>query len=333
MVITRTPFRISFFGGGTDYPTWVQQHGGEVLGTTIDKYCYISVRELPPFFEHKHRLVYSKIENVGAINEIKHPAVREAFKYMKIRQGLELHHDGDLPARSGMGSSSSFAVGLLNALHALKGEFISKRDLALQAIHLEQDLIQENVGSQDQILTANGGFNRVIFKPTGEHIVEPVIISLERRRELEGHLLLFYTGISRFASEIAKTQIDNFKNREKELLAMGQMVTEALTILGSNSVDIKEFGKLLNESWKLKRSLSGSVSSQAIDEMYKTAIKHGAIGGKILGAGGGGFLLVFAEPNKHKAIIGGLKNLLHVPIKFERSGSRVVLYEPDMMAE
>jgi D-glycero-alpha-D-manno-heptose-7-phosphate kinase len=232
-----------------------------------------------------------------------------------------------------MGSSSSFAVGLLNALHVLKGEFISKRELALQAIHLEQDLIQENVGSQDQILTATGGFNRVIFKPTGEHIIEPVIISLERQRELESHLLLFYTGISRFASEIAKTQIDNFKNREKELQAMGQMVAEALTILGSNSVDIKEFGKLLNENWKLKRSLSGSVSSQAIDEMYKTAINHGAIGGKILGAGGGGFLLVFADPKKHAAIIGGLKNLLHVPIKFERSGSRVVLYEPDIMTE
>ena len=252
---------------------------------------------------------------------------------MKIRQGLELHHDGDLPARSGMGSSSSFAVGLLNALYALKGEFISKRELALQAIHLEQDLIQENVGSQDQILTANGGFNRVIFKPTGEHIIEPVIISSERQQELEGHLLLFFTGISRFASEVAKTQIDNFKNREKELLAMGQMVAEVLSILGSNTADIKEFGKLLDESWKLKRSLSGSVSSQAIDEMYKTAVKHGAIGGKILGAGGGGFLLVFADPEEHKAIIESLKGLLHVPIKFERSGSRVVLYEPDMMAE
>jgi D-glycero-alpha-D-manno-heptose-7-phosphate kinase len=333
MVITRTPFRISFFGGGTDFPTWVQRHGGEVLGTTIDKYCYISVRELPPFFEHKHRLVYSKIENVGAINEIKHPAVPEAFKYMKIRQGLELHHDGDLPARSGMGSGSSFGVGLLNALHALKGEFVSRRELALQAIHLEQDLFQENVGSQDQILTATSGFNRVIFKPTGGHIIEPVIISLERQRELESHLLLFYTGISRFASEVAKTQVDNFKNRKKELQAMGQMVTEALAILGSNSVDIKEFGKLLNENWKLKRSLSGSVSNQAIGEMYKTAINHGAIGGGILGVGGGGFLLVFAGLNKHKAIIGGLKHLLHVPIKFERSGIRVVLYEPDMMAE
>ena len=330
MVITRTPYRISFFGGGTDYPAWWRQHGGEVLGTTIDKYCYISVRSLPPFFKHKHRIVYSLIENVQTIGEINHPVVREAFNQLKVQGGLEVHHDGDLPARSGMGSSSSFAVGLLNALHVLRGEFISKQDLAKEAIHLEQELIKENVGSQDQIHTAHGGFNRVVFCPNGDHVIEPVIVPPARKEALEKHLLLFYTGISRFASEIAKTQIGNFSNREIELKEMAQMVPEALSILCNSSTDIREFGKLLNQGWQRKRTLSNSVSNPAIDELYQKAIDCGGIGGKVLGAGGGGFLLVFAEPSHHQAVINGLDGLLHVPFQFENSGSRVVVYEPSL---
>ena len=330
MVITKTPYRISFFGGGTDYPAWWRQHGGEVLGTSIDKYCYISARSLPPYFEHKHRIVYSQIETVQEVEEIKHPAVRGALGYLDFEGGLEVHHDGDIPARAGMGSSSSFAVGLLHALHVMRGEFISKRDLANEAIYLEQEVIQENVGSQDQILTAHGGFNRVVFHPNGDHVIEPVIVPAERLQELEKHLLLFFTGISRFASDVARAQIENIKNRERELTEMGRMVPEALSMICDQSCDIKEFGKLLHESWQRKRSLSERVSSAVIDEMYQRAVGCGAVGGKILGAGGGGFLLVFAEPANHQAIIKGLDGLLHVPFKFENSGSRVVAYDPSM---
>ena len=330
MVITRTPYRISFFGGGTDYPAWWRDHGGEVLGTSIDKYCYISARTLPPFFEHKHRIVYSQIETVQTIAEIQHPAVRGAFTQLVVGGGLEVHHDGDIPARAGMGSSSAFAVGLLHALHVMRGEFVSKADLAREAIHLEQEVLRENVGSQDQILTAHGGFNRVIFHPDGGHVVEPVVLSIERKQLLEQHLLLFFTGISRFASDVAKAQIDNLRNREDELRQMAKMVPEALAILGDGSRDIQEFGALLHESWQRKRRLSDGVSNAEIDAMYERAQACGATGGKILGAGGGGFLLVFAAPDKHSAIIDGLDDLLHVPFQFENSGSRVVVYDPTL---
>lgn len=329
MIISRTPFRISFFGGGTDYPTWFQEHGGVVLATTIDKYCYISCRYLPPFFEHKYRVVYSKIENVKTISEIDHPAVRAVLGYMECNEGLEIHHDGDLPARSGLGSSSSFTVGLLNTLMALKGRYISKEDLASSAIHIEQNIIQESVGSQDQISAAFGGFNRIEFRRDGSFQVVPVILTKERLSELQGNLMLFFTGLSRMASEIAKSKIDNFKNKEAELKLMQSMVDEAIAVVQGENGSLKDFGKILDESWRYKRSLSNRVSTPEIDEIYDTAIKMGATGGKILGAGGGGFLLLFVRPELQEKIREKLKHLVYVPFRFENTGSRVVLYQPN----
>lgn len=329
MIATRTPFRISFFGGGTDYPKWYQEHGGAVLATTINKYCYITCRMLPPFFEHKHRIVYSKIENVREIDEIRHPAVRAVLHWANMEKGLEIHHDGDLPARSGLGSSSSFTVGLVHALCALDGKFISKEDLAKNAIHIEQNIILENVGSQDQLSAAYGGFNHIQFHRDGSFEVSPVIISIERLMELQKHLMLCFTGFSRIASEIAKSQIDNFKNRENELKLMKEMVDESLHILHNPNIEIDEFGRLLDQSWKYKRSLSDRVSTPEIDTIYETAIQAGATGGKILGAGGGGFLLLFVKPEFQNNVRDRLRNLVHVPFNFENSGSRVVLYHPN----
>lgn len=329
MIITRTPFRISFFGGGTDYPTWYREHGGAVIATSIDKYCYITCRKLPQFFEHKHRIVYSKIENVKTIEEIQHPAVRGIMDWAKVTDGLEIHHDGDLPARSGLGSSSSFTAGLIHALHAMNGKMVSKETLAKEAINMEQNILAENVGSQDQISAVYGGFNRIDFHRNDSFDVSPLIIPRERQNELSSHLMLFFTGISRFASEVAKSKIDNFKSREKEMKAIGAMVDESISILQNPVQPIDDFGKLLHESWLFKRSLSDKISNSEIDEMYEAAMSAGAIGGKILGAGGGGFLLLFACPENQARIRERLKNLVHVPFKFEDSGSRVVLYQPD----
>ena len=329
MIVTRTPFRISFFGGGTDYPAWYQEHGGVVLATSIDKYCYISCRYLPPFFEHKHRIVYSKIENVKSIGEIEHPAVRAVLGWAKSERGLEVHHDGDLPARSGLGSSSSFTVGLVNALRALEGRYISKEDLARTAIDIEQNIIGENVGSQDQISAAFGGFNRIEFRHNDTFQVSPIILTKKRLDELQGSLLLFFTGFSRIASEIAKSKIDNFKNRETELKRMGGMVDEAIGILQSAPTPIEEFGKLLDQSWRYKRGLSDKVSTPEIDQIYQEALEAGATGGKILGAGGGGFLLLSVKPDLQQQVKHRLARLINVPFSFENSGSRVVLYQPD----
>lgn len=328
MIITRTPFRISFFGGGTDYPAWYREHGGAVLATTIDKYCYITCRHLPPFFEHKHRIVYSVIENVCHIDEIEHPAVRTVLNWAKVDEGLEIHHDGDLPARSGLGSSSAFTVGLAHALYGLRGQMVSQEALARDAIHIEQTLIGENVGSQDQVSAAYGGFNRIDFHRDDTFDVSPVILPLHRRDELRDHLMLCFTGFSRIADQIAKSKIDNFKNRETELKRMREMVEEAIAILADERVSIDEFGKLLDISWKYKRSLSDRVSTPEIDQIYDEAIRAGAIGGKILGAGGGGFMLLFAKPDRHAVIRECLKDLVHVSFKFDDSGSRVVLYQP-----
>lgn len=329
MIITRTPFRISFFGGGTDYPGWFREHGGAVLATTINKYCYITCRHLPPFFEHKHRIVYSHIENVKNNDEIQHPAVRAVFNWAEINEGIEIHHDGDLPARSGLGSSSSFTVGLLHALKGLNGQMACKEDLARDAIHVEQNIICENVGSQDQVSAAFGGLNRIEFRRNNSFDVSPVILPEYRRAELRDHLMLCFTGFSRIASEVAKSKIDNLKNRERELKLMHSMVDEALSILRNTNDSIELFGKLLNESWQYKRSLSDRVSTPEIDEIYQAAISAGALGGKLLGAGGGGFLLIFAKPENQAAIRDRLNNLIHVPFDFEDSGSRVVLYQPN----
>jgi D-glycero-alpha-D-manno-heptose-7-phosphate kinase len=329
MIITRTPFRISFFGGGTDYPTWYKKHGGVVLATTIDKYCHISCRHLPPFFEHKHRIVYSAIENVREVAEIKHPAVRAILGWAGCSKGLEIHHDGDLPARSGLGSSSSFTVGLVHALAALEGRYVAKDELAKNAIHIEQDVILENVGSQDQISAAFGGFNRIEFRPNDTFVVSPIVLGRNRLQELQSHLMLFFTGFSRLASEVAKSKIENFKSREVELQRMGAMVDVAIRLLQNADGPIEDFGRMLHDGWQYKRSLSDKVSTPEIDFLYEEARRAGAIGGKLLGAGGGGFLLLFVKPDLQAQVRERLKHLVHVPFAFEDSGSRVVLYQPN----
>ena len=329
MIISKTPFRISFFGGGTDYPEWYHENGGSVLATTIDKYCYISCRHLPPFFEHKHRIVYSKIESVKTTEEIQHPVVRAVLSNLSITDGLEIHHDADLPARSGLGSSSSFTVGLINVLNALKGLQISKQDLAKQATYIEQEVLKETVGNQDQILAAFGGFNRIDFHPDDSFNISPVIINKDLVEQLQSHMLLFFTGLSRFSSDIARDKVSNFTNRFQELTQIKEMVDEGMSILQSPSTPIMDLGKLMHESWKLKRSLSAKVSTPKIDEIYEAGIKAGATGGKILGAGGGGFILFFAEPKNHKKIRERLKSLVHVAFHFDDVGSKIVVYEPN----
>ena len=329
MIISKTPFRISLFGGGTDYPNWYRENGGSVLATAIDKYCYISCRHLPPFFEHKHRIVYSKVENVKEIKEIQHPSVRAVLSTLETNAGLEIHHNGDLPARSGIGSSSSFTVGLINVINALKGQQISKEDLAKQAIYIEQKVLKESVGSQDQILASFGGFNRINFYPDDTFNITPVIISKSLTDQLQSHMLLFFTGLSRFSSDIARDKIANFKNHFQELTQIQQMVDEGLSILQSPSTPIAELGKLLHESWQLKRSLSDKVSTPEIDTIYQAGLAAGAIGGKILGAGGGGFILFFAKPENHKNIRKKLKGLVQVSFCFDNTGSKIVLYEPN----
>ena len=329
MIISKTPFRISFFGGGTDYPEWYHENGGSVLATTIDKYCYISCRHLPPFFEHKHRIVYSKIESVKTTEEIQHPVVRAVLSNLSITDGLEIHHDADLPARSGLGSSSSFTVGLINVLNALKGLQISKQDLAKQATYIEQEVLKETVGSQDQVLAAFGGFNRIDFHPYDSFNISPVIINKDLVGQLQNHMLLFFTGLSRFSSDIARDKVSNFTNRFQELTQIKEMVDEGMSILQNPSTPIMDLGKLMHESWKLKRSLSVKVSTPKIDEIYEAGIKAGATGGKVLGAGGGGFILFFAEPKKHKKIREHLKSLVHVAFHFDDVGSKIVVYEPN----
>ena len=299
-----------------------------VLATTIDKYCYINCRYLPPFFEHKHRIVYSNIENVENIENINHPSVRAVLSYFKCKEGLEIHHDGDLPARSGLGSSSSFTVGLINAIKALNGKYISKEELAKEAINIEQNVINECVGSQDQISAAFGGFNHIEFMQNDTFQVRPIILKASRLNELNDHLMLFFTGLSRNAPEIAQSQISNFKKRETELMRMKDIVNEAISILESEN-EISVFGKLLHESWLNKRSLSDRVSNSEIDNIYDVAMQNGAVGGKLLGAGGGGFILFFVPPDQKKNVAEKLKHLVHVPFQFESMGSRIVLYQPN----
>jgi len=325
MIITRTPFRISFFGGGTDYPVWFENNGGAVLSTSIDKYCYITCRYLPPFFEHKHRIIWTKVESVKSTDEIQHPAVNAALKFFDIQEGLEIHHDADLPARTGLGSSSSFAVGIIHALHALKGRIISKRQLALDAIHLEQELLKENVGCQDQVAAAFGGFNKIEFGGVEKISVSPITLHSERLDSLQDHLMLVFTGFSRNASEIAAEQIKNTQNKTSELKALNGMVEQAIEILNANG-PLDGFGKLLDESWKIKRSLSSQITNSDIDEIYEAAKSAGALGGKLLGAGGGGFMLLFVKPEDKLKVKDKLSKLLHVPFRFENSGSQIIHY-------
>lgn len=333
MIISRTPHRISFFGGGTDYPSWYLEHGGKVLGAAIDKYCYITCRELPPFFEHKHRLAYSKMETVTTADEIQHPSVRETLKYLKVQKGLEIHHDGDIPARSGMGSSSAFTVGLLKTLYALDGKVITKEELYKEAIHIEQNLIKENVGSQDQVWAACGGVNTIEFLQNGEIIVNPIIMEEEYLRNFESKFMLFFTGLSRYASVIAKEQIQNTHKNKGELSKMRELVDEAYKILASGKDNFIEFGRLLNETWQLKRKLSSKITTRDIDDIYDTAVKNGAIGGKLCGAGGGGFVLFYVEPRNQERVKKALSKFLYVPFKFDFSGSEIIVYRPSYQKE
>lgn len=329
MIISRTPFRISFFGGGTDYPAWYNENGGRVLSTSINKYCYITCRYLPPFFDYKYRIVYSLREETNEISEIKHPSVRECLKFMNLDKGVEIHHDGDLPAKTGLGSSSSFTVGLLNALYALKGRMVTKKQLALGAICVEQERIKENVGSQDQMVAAFGGLNKINFAKGHNIEVQPVTLSAERIDLFQDHLMLFFTGFSRRASEIASEQIKETPNKIKELKDMCAMVGGAIEILNDSKTLLDEFGKLLGESWKLKRSLTSKVSTPVIDQIYETAVRAGATGGKLLGAGGGGFILFFVKPQLQSRVREELKGLLYVPFRFENLGSQIIYYQPD----
>jgi len=325
MIISRTPFRISFFGGGTDYPGWYEKHGGAVLATAIDKYCYITCRYLPPFFEHKSRIVYSRIENVSSIDEIEHPAVRETLRFLKIERGVEIHHDGDLPARSGMGSSSSFTVGLLNALYALKGVMVSKHQLLTESIFIEQKMIKETVGSQDQAIASYGGFNHITFLQNGEIVVKPVILSSDALLSFTDHLMLFYTGIKRTASDVATSYVSDIDDKKRQMRIMKDLVDEALQLLGHGN--FHEFGALLHEAWQVKRSLSPQVSNSKVDDMYDAARTAGAIGGKITGAGGGGFLLLFVPPERHQNVREALSSLIHVPFRVDNTGSQIIYFQ------
>jgi D-glycero-alpha-D-manno-heptose-7-phosphate kinase len=326
MIICRTPYRISFFGGGTDYPNWYREHGGTVLATTINKYCYLMCRYLPPFFEHRLRIAYSRIETCQTVDEIAHPAVRECLRFMKMNRGLEIHHDGDLPARSGMGSSSSFTVGLLHALHALKGEMVSKQQLAQESIHVEQEMLKENVGSQDQVLASHGGFNHVVFSTNGEIVIRPVCMRPQRLEELNAHLMLVFTGIKRTASEVAQSYVNGFEHRRRQLRIMKDLVDESLSLLSTNG-DIRGFGELLHEAWVAKRSLSPAVSNAKVDALYEEARAAGALGGKLLGAGGGGFLLLFAPPDVQEDIKERLSRLIYVPFRFEYTGTQIIFLD------
>lgn len=326
MIISQTPFRMSFFGGGTDYPDFYEEYGGSVLSTTFDKYCYLTVRHLPRFFDYTTQITYGKIERVSSIDEIEHPAVREAMRMLDMHE-LIIGYDADLPARSGLGTSSSLAVGMLNAFYALKGKYASKRKLAEDAIYLERTLCKESGGIQDQIAAAYGGFNRIDFDKEGFH-VNPVIISRERLEKLNENLMLFFTGFSRFSSSIAKKQEKNIKNKIKDLLEMKQLVSEAESILTSKT-PLVEFGKLLDYTWRLKRGITNEISTDAIDVIYEKALKTGATGGKILGAGGGGFLLLYVEKDKQEDLLKELKDFLFVSFKFESQGTRILYYKSE----
>ena len=329
MIITSTPMRISFFGGGTDYPIWYREHGGSVLSTTIDKSCYITCRWLPPFFEYHSRISYSKIENVGENLAIEHPSVRGCLQYLGIERGVEVHHIADLPARTGLGTSSAFTVGLLLGLSALKNQMRDKHSLAMEAIKVEQEILREAVGAQDQVSAAYGGFNRIDFRRDGSIEVNRILTSADRLAGLQQHLALFFTGISRTASEIAQEQLRLTPHRTRELTEMCALVDEAEAVITNPERPLIEFGRLLHESWKIKKTLTQKITNPMIDDIYEAALSAGAVGGKLLGAGGGGFMAFFVAPERREALRARLKNLLCVPFAFSTRGSHVVVYEPE----
>lgn len=329
MIITRTPLRISFFGGGTDYPLWYREHGGSVLSTTIDKCCYITCRHLPPFFDYHSRVSYSRVENVSANDVIQHPSVRGCLQFLGVDEGIEVHHVADLPARTGLGTSSAFTVGLLHGLYALRNEMRDKRSLAADAIHVEQDILHEAVGSQDQVSAAYGGLNRIDFHQNGAIDVRRMLISQDRLKEFEGHLALYFTGFSRIASEVAQEQLRMTPHKERELRTTLQFVDQAEEILTNTTQSIAELGRLLHEAWMIKKSLTSKISNPEIDEIYQAGMSAGAVGGKLLGAGGGGFMLFFVPPENREALRVKLKKFLCVPFGFSTRGSEVIVYEPE----
>ena len=328
MIISKTPFRISLLGGGTDYPAHFKQHGGAVLGFAIDKYCYISVRRLPNFFEHKTRIAYTNIELVKDHKDIVHPAVRAVLQTTNINEGLEIHHDADIPAKSGMGSSSAFTVGLLNALAALDGRMTTKRELADSAIYIEQEVIKECVGCQDQVWAAYGGLNKIEFYQDRDFAVSPIILSAKRRAEFEASLVLYFTGFSRIASEVAAGQVARAKENAARLKHMRQMVDEGVSLLTSTA-PLSYLGTLLNESWAMKRELAANVSDPKIDKIYQTGLAAGAWGGKLLGAGAGGFMLFMVGNGERSALRKAMSGLIEVGVKIDGDGSKIVLYQPN----
>jgi len=326
MIITKTPFRMSFFGGGTDFPDFYNEYGGAVLSTTFDKYCYVNVRHLPRFFEFTTELTYSTIERVSDVDEVRHPAIREAMKFLDMHE-LRLIYEADLPARSGLGTSSSFAVGMLNAFYALKGKYADKGKLADEAIYLERTLCKESGGIQDQIAAAFGGLNRIDFG-AGGYSVKPIIISPQRKNELNSRLMLFFTGFSRFSSDIQDSTKKEMPSRVEQLLEMKYLVDEAEKLLISKT-NLHEFGRLLDYTWRLKRGIASQITTNSIDSLYEMALKAGAVGGKLLGAGGGGFLLFYVEPEFQDNVRNILSNLMYVPFQFENEGTQVVYYSPE----
>ncbi len=331
MIITKTPYRISFFGGGSDYPQWYQNNGGVVLSTTINKYIYISCRFLPNYFKHNYRIVWSKIENVKKINEIDHNAVRGILNYLKIKQGLEIHYDGDLPARSGMGSSSCFVVGLLKALYKIKNINISKSELSKKSIYIEQKILKEIVGSQDQVATSYGGFNKIIFNKNKSIIVKK-IAKANKLNQLNRNLILIFTGIQRTAHEIAHGYVKKLnKDKKNNINRLLEHVKIAENIL--NSGDIDDFGRLLNEAWFEKKELSNQITNKKIDELYNRAINCGALGGKLLGAGGGGFLLLYMKDKAKNKFFKNTKNILNVPFSFTSEGSQIIFNDLESKAK
>ena len=327
MIITKTPFRMSFFGGGTDMESFFKENGGSVLSTTFDKYCYVNVRHLPRFFDYSTELSYSKTERVTNIDDIEHPAIRNAMKMLDMHE-IRLTYEADLPARSGLGTSSYFAVGMLNAFYALKGKYASKKQLADEAIYLERVLCNETGGWQDQIAASFGGFNRIDFNADG-YTVHPVIVSPQRKQQLNNNLMMFFTGFTRFSSEIQKANKLDDESKTKQLKQMLTLVDEAESILTDHSKDLDDFGRLLDVTWKLKRQTGKSVSTSNIDNLYDKGISAGALGGKLLGAGGGGFLVFYVTPEKQAAVKEAMEDLLYIPFKFEDSGTQVIYYGPE----
>lgn len=327
MIYTKTPLRMSFFGGGTDFQSYFEQYGGSVLSTTFDKYCYVSVRHLPRFFEYKNQLTYSKIEKTVNVEDLEHPMVRNAMKYLDMHE-LCINYDADLPARSGLGSSSSFAVGLLNAFHALKGQYVGKEQLSKEAIYVERVMCGEKGGWQDQIAAAYGGMNRINFDSNGFEVV-PVIIQQERKEALNQNLMMFFTGFSRFSDEIEREKEKAIKEKTVELRETMQLVDEGEKVLVDRHGDLDEFGRLLDYAWKLKRGIGKKVSTDTLDEIYRVAKDNGALGGKLLGAGGGGFFAFYVPRERQECVKKALSKLLYIPFKFESSGSKVLYYHPE----